>query len=65
MFLQVLGVDFVPMIYGNCCGLEQLPDGLPQNTSALLGFNEPNHMCVTYLATLCACRLGMHYVIKI
>jgi hypothetical protein len=35
----------VPMIYGNCCGLDQLPEGLPPNATVLLGFNEPNHMC--------------------
>jgi hypothetical protein len=40
---QVKDIDFVPMIYGNCCGLEDLPSGLPEDATVLLGFNEPNH----------------------
>ena len=44
-FLQESGIAFVPMIYGNCCGLDQLPEGLPDNITTILGFNEPNHMC--------------------
>ncbi len=40
---QGAGVQFVPMIYGNCCGIGD-PDSLPENATALLGFNEPNHM---------------------
>lgn len=40
---QVEDIDFVPMIYGNCCGLEDLPSGLPETATVLLGFNEPNH----------------------
>ncbi len=43
LLAQAEGVDFVPMIYGNCCGLEDLPGGLPENATVLLGFNEPNH----------------------
>ncbi|BDA43889.1 probable alkali-sensitive linkage protein 1 [Coccomyxa sp. Obi] len=51
------GVDFVPMIYGNCCGLDQLPDGLPENTTVLLGFNEPNHMEESNLTPEAAAQL--------
>lgn len=40
---QAEGIDFVPMIWGNCCGLEDLPGGLPEKSTVLLGFNEPNH----------------------
>lgn len=36
-------MGFVPMIYGWCCGLNDLPDGLPEGSTELLGFNEPNH----------------------
>ena len=36
-------MQFVPMIWGNCCGINE-PDSLPQNATVLLGFNEPNHM---------------------
>ena len=40
---QASGIDFVPMTYGNCCGFDDLPSGLPENATELLGFNEPNH----------------------
>ena len=47
--MQANGIDFVPMIYGNCCGIDDLPGSLPDSAKTLLGFNEPNHWCASAL----------------
>ena len=47
--IQANGIDFVPMIYGNCCGIDDLPGSLPDTAKTLLGFNEPNHWCVSLM----------------
>ena len=39
------------MIFGNCCGLDDLPGGLPENATELLGFNEPDHWCALGVST--------------
>ena len=50
--MQADSVDFVPMIYGDCCGINDLPGSLPDTAKTLLGFNEPNHWCASALLLL-------------
>ena len=50
--MQANGIEFAPMIYGNCCGIDDLPGSLPDTAKTLLGFNEPNHWCASALLCL-------------
>ena len=49
LLMQANKIDFVPMVYGNCCGIDDLPGSLPDTAQTLLGFNEPNHWCASAL----------------